>query len=120
MASRLDAVQVALPRAVDTAAQQHAAQRQPVVAQEHATQVVRQDNQAREQRTEALHSRGERGVENNLVKDALDQDSGNRPRRRRPGAQASPEDAAPPSQAPPIAKKEPPADGKGMRVDIRL
>jgi hypothetical protein len=120
MASRLDAVQVALPRAVDTASQQHAAQRQPVVAQEHATQTVRQGNQAREQRTEALHNRGERGVENNLVKDALDQDSGNRPRRRRPETQAAADEAAPPGQAAPTAKKEPPADGKGMRVDLRL
>jgi len=113
MASRLDAIQIAVPRAVTDSAQQHAAQRQPVIAQEQATKTVREEQRAREQRPEALEGRDGREVRNDLQ--PQEREARRRPPKRpqtpvagtnqQPSA-PSPEDAHP--------------DGKGLRVDLRL
>ena len=111
MASRLDAIQVALPRVADSAAQQHAAQRQPVVAQEQATAANRAEAQARQERPEALQRRDGGDVKNDLVPPTRERETGGRsPRRDRRNAQAAPAKSA----------KEPPPDGKGLTVDLRL
>ncbi|HEU5317059.1 MAG TPA: hypothetical protein VFX49_13200 [Chloroflexota bacterium] len=108
MASRLDAIQVAVPRAADNAAQQHAAQRVPVVAQEQATAANRAEAQARQERPEALQRRDGGEVKNDLIPPTREREAGGRTPRRRP-------------QAPPAKpRKEPPPDGKGLTVDLRL
>lgn len=112
MASRLDAIQIAVPRAADNAAQQHAQQRQPVVAQEQVTAANRQAAQARQERTEALARRDGDRVQNNLIPPTRERESGARNPRRRP----LPSGKATPRRP----QDEPPPDGKGSRVDLRL
>ena len=116
MASRLDAIQVALPRAADNAAQQHAQQRQPVVAQEQVTAANRQEAQTRQERTEALARREGEQVRNNLIPPVRERQPGAKNARKRPqaGATISARAGAKPLSA------EPPLDGKGSRVDLRL
>lgn len=123
MSARVDGIQVALPRAVTDAAQQHAAQRQPVIAQEQATEVVKGQARAREQRPGAVHGGDGGRVREELVEsttDARDDGAGqsrNRRQRRLPAAPttSTEEPGRPAGEALP-----PPADGKGRRVDLRL
>jgi hypothetical protein len=115
MASRLDAIQIAVPRAVTDAAQQHAAQRQPVIAQEQATKTVREEQRAREQRPEALEGRDGREVRNDLTPEVREREARRRAPRRNllPGNGTA---APPPAQS--VEDTHP--DGKGLRVDVRL
>lgn len=116
MASRLDAIQVALPRAADNAAQQHAAQRQPVVAQEHVTATNRQEAQTRQERTEALHRRDGGEVKNDLIPPTRERERNARSPRKRPQSAVTAASRTKGSQA----GVEPPPDGKGLTVDLRL
>ena len=113
MASRLDAIQNAVNRAPDTAAQTHAAQRQPIVAQEQVTATNKQAAAAREQRPEALARRDGREVKNDLVPAIQDQDQDPRRKSRKrrttvPGSGSSTDN---PDETP---------DGKGNLLDLRV
>ena len=89
MASRLDAIQVAVTRSPDTAAQTHAAQRQPINAQEQLTATNRQQAAARQERPEALARRDGSEVKNDLIPAVQDRDPRRRsPRRRQPSPAA--------------------------------
>ena len=139
MTSRIDAIQVALPRTViDVQQQQHAAARQPVVAQDQAAAQLRGEVRAREIRPEELQrSAGRRvreeGIEGVDERDARQQEYARERqhgRARRPaGSQGAPPnqvglgalaaDGAAPVPPPPLAGV-PSADGKGRRVDLKL
>ncbi len=131
MSSRIDSLQIALPRTVDAQQQQHAVARQPVVAQEQAAATVQQTARQREQRPEAVERRLGGRVERDAVLPVLERDAGSG-RRRQEGGNASPrpgqrgeregpalEQRARPAQ-PSAASAVLPPDGKGSRVDIRL
>lgn len=122
MASRLDSIQVAIPRSVDAQQQQHAAQRQPVVAQEHAAAQVQQNARAREQRPEAPEGAHGGKVRNELLPEVeARQDPQDRSGKRRlPRRRATLDDPAPAPAATAARSAAPPADGRGSRVDIRL
>ena len=110
MASRLDAIQVAVTRSPDTAAQTHAAQRQPINAQEQLTATNRQQAAARQERPEALARRDGSEVKNNLIPAVQERDPQRRsPRRRR---------SSPASGDPTVAPDET-LDGKGNLLDLR-
>lgn len=113
MASRLDAIQVAVTRSPDTASQTHAAQRQPVVAQEQVTATNKQAAAAREQRPEALARRDGREVDNDLVSAIPSGAPDRQPRRRRPPARLpdSGDTGDNPDETP---------DGKGNLLDLRV
>ena len=113
MASRLDAIQNAVNRAPDTAAQTHAAQRQPVVAQEQVTATNKEAAAAREQRPEALARRDGREVKNDLVPAVQDQspDSRRQNRKRRRPMPVSGSGTDSPDETP---------DGKGNLLDLRV
>ena len=113
MASRLDAIQVAVSRSPDTASQTHAAQRQPVVAQEQITATNKHDAAAREQRPEALARRDGREVKNDLVSAIPGGDPDRQPRKRRQSARVpvSDDSADNPDETP---------DGKGNLLDLRV
>ena len=110
MASRLDAIQVAVNRAPDTAAQTHAAQRQPVIAQEQAAATNRQEAAAKQERPEALARRDGREVKNDLVPAVNERDPQRRRPRRRPALSASGSGGAAPDET---------LDGKGNLLDLR-
>ena len=119
MTGRIDGIQVAIPRAVvDVQQQQHAAIRQPVVAQDLAAAQVRGEVRAREIRPEELQRSSHRrvredGVEGVDERDARQQDLARERRRGRPVVAA----ALPPAAVPPPLAA---ADGKGRRVDLKL
>jgi hypothetical protein len=133
MAARLDSVQMALPRAVtDAQQQQHAAQRQPVVAQEQVTAQTREEMRLRETRPEALEP-GEGPLVRGELVDGAEERQGRRDRQERQGrrrqtpsgqlptAAATVEQPDTGSRTPPARKTaEIPLDGKGGRVDLRL
>jgi hypothetical protein len=118
-------VQIAVQRTVtDAAQQQHAAVRQPVVAQEHATERTREAARAREQRPEALERRGGGRVRDELVLSVEEREARD-PRRGQAGQRREDDPPRPPSPpedetiyGPPGAPPRP--DGKGSRVDIKL
>ena len=110
MASRLDAIQVAVSRTPDTAAQTAAAQRQPVVAQEHATATNRQEATARQERPAALARRDGRKVKNELVPAVQERDTRRRSPRRRP---------APSGNRTAFDAPDETLDGKGNLLDLR-
>ena len=110
MASRLDAIQVAVNRAPDTAAQTHAAQRQPVIAQEQVAATNRQDAAAKQERPEALARRNGQEVKNDLVTAVQERDAqGRTPRRRSKSPGSGSVDDAPDETV----------DGKGNLLDLR-
>jgi hypothetical protein len=110
MASRLDAIQVAVTRSPDTAAQTHAAQRQPVIAQEQATATNRHEAAAKQERPEALARRDGREVKNDLVQAVQERGPQRRSPRRRTPAAASDGGSAAPDET---------LDGKGNLLDLR-
>ena len=112
MASRLDAIQVAVTRSPDTATQTHAAQRQPIIAQEQVTATNRQAAEAAQTRPEALARRDGREVKNDLVQaipERPDKSPNRQPRKRRHSLSAS--DTSAPDETP---------DGKGNLLDLRV
>ena len=113
MASRLDAIQNAVNRAPDTAAQTHAAQRQPVIAQEQVTATNKQAAAAREQRPAALARRAGREVKNDLVAvvQGRDQEPGRQTRKRRPPVPVSGSNLDSPDET---------TNGKGNLLDLRV
>ena len=111
MASRLDAIQVAVSRSPDTASQTHAAQRQPIIAQEQVTASNRQAAQAAQDRPEALARRDGREVKNDLVSAIPERPDGAPNRQPRKRRQSSPATGGPaPDETP---------DGKGNLLDLR-
>ena len=110
MASRLDAIQVAVSRTPDTAAQTAAAQRQPIVAQEHATATNRQEAAARQERPVALARRDGREVKNELGPAVQERDTRRRAPRRRPGPSGTGDASGAPDET---------LDGKGNLLDLR-
>ena len=110
MASRLDAIQVAVTRSPDTAAQTHAAQRQPVIAQEQVTATNRQEATAKQERPEALARRDGREVKNELGPAVAERDPQRRSPRRR---------SAPPADGSPDNAPDETLDGKGNLLDLR-
>lgn len=138
MSSRIDSLQVALPRTVDAQQQQHAVARQPAVAQEQAAAAVQQTARQREQRPETVERRQGARVERDEVLPVLERDAGlgrrrqedagassgsgrhGEPERQAPGRPPRAQPGAPPgAQLAPKSAVLPP-DGKGSRVDIRL
>ena len=113
MASRLDAIQVAVPRVADSASQQAAAQRQPVVVQEHVAAANRQEAEIRQERTESLHRRDGRQIRNDLVPPTREREPGTKNPRKRPQTAQRPAATGP-------SPTEPSGDGKGLRIDLRL
>src|SRR5688500_2183241 len=113
MASRLDAIQVAVSRSPDTASQTHAAQRQPVVAQEQVTAANKQAAAVREQHPEALAPRDGCEVGNDLVSAIPSEAPDRQPRKRRqpPRLPVSGDSADNPDETP---------DGKGNLLDLRV
>lgn len=120
MSARVDGIQIAVPRAVTDAAQQHAAQRQPLIAQDQATEAVKGQARVREQRPEAVRGGNGGKVREELVEAPGDPRDGgprqHRPRKPRPGtALPGPGSNGPEENAAPLSP-----DGKGRRVDVRL
>lgn len=125
MASRVDSLQIALPRAVtDAAPQQHAALRQPVVAQEQLAAAQRQDAQQRGTRPQALEGRAGAHVHDSGVPGAGVMpmgEQGARPGRRREPPRRRPAPPAGRETGGVAAAPAPPRpDGKGSRVDVQL
>jgi hypothetical protein len=124
MASRLDSVQLAVPRSIaDAQQQQHAAQRQPVAAQEHTAEHVQQDARTREQRPVAPEGAQQGKVRNELLPEVdprRDSDQRSRGRRQPRRRRDVDEPAATPTPAQHTARPAATGDGRGSRVDIKL
>lgn len=124
MAPRIDSVQIAIPRATDAQHQQHAAQRQPVAAQEQIAAKGREDLRAKEQRPDALERSQGEVIRDEYVASVAEQNGdgrGNLLGKRRggqPRRQASSGDEVTDAGSAGAVPARP--DGKGSRVDLRL
>ena len=119
MSGRLEGVQVALPRAVDAQAQQHAAQRAPVAAQEHAAAQAQQRARAQEERPTELEGAAGGRVRNEVLPDIEDtrEEPRSGGRRRPPRRRAA---SAAPAATARVVPPEERGGGLGSRVDVRL
>jgi hypothetical protein len=114
MSGRLDGVQIAVPRAATDAALQHAAQRQPVIAQEQAAEVVKGMARERAQRPDSVQRNEQGRIRHELVSGPEERQARTPPReQRQPAAEQL-------GQVPPAPDSLDPPDGKGQRVDLRL
>lgn len=123
MSSRLDGIQVAVPRTVDSAQQQHVAQRLPAVAQEQATATARHEARERELRPNELRQRGHAGAaRDDLIPPLVERDPRRRSSssRRQPGTRTVPVTAGFPSDSDASERGGTAIEGVGSRVDVRL
>lgn len=121
MAARLDAVQIALPKTVVNAQEQHAALRHPIVAQEQAAVATRNEARAQEERPAAVsHPEGGkvRQERHSDVPAAEPWNGSRRPRPERLPQRSATKKAAATSED--EAPAEETAASTGARLDVRL